>query len=179
MVSDLKQLEINFNLHSLQPGFVNSELYYILARDEKDFRFANWNDEPVYDEKKYYCFLSPKELFIPSGNITLQKSYVVREEPFYPSASNAEDFLSIIHSLKKDESKKAIRRFYDSEVDKICDRLQSEFGALQKHLVQSDEAQHLLIVVDDVELSVSSNMVYFRHRAPFSLEHYEHVKEQD
>ena len=55
---DTKQLEINVNLHSLQPGFLNAELHYIIAASENTFRFANRDEEPKKGEQKFYCFLT-------------------------------------------------------------------------------------------------------------------------
>ena len=55
-------LEINVNLHALQPDFLNSELYYVIAQSENSFRFAAWNEEPSADEEKFYCFLTEKEM---------------------------------------------------------------------------------------------------------------------
>ena len=43
---DIRQLEINVNLHSMQPGFLNYELHYIIASNENNFRFVSWNEEP-------------------------------------------------------------------------------------------------------------------------------------
>ncbi len=37
------------NLHALQPN-LKLELYYILAIDENNFRFAGWDDEPAAGE---------------------------------------------------------------------------------------------------------------------------------
>src|SRR5437660_12809607 len=97
---DLKQLEINVNFHSLQPGFLNSELHYIIATDENTFQFADWNEAPQEHEQKFYCFLMEKEFFIPAGNITLKESYVLKEEPIYPLLSTHKDFISAIEAMK-------------------------------------------------------------------------------
>src|SRR5436189_3517 len=94
---DLKQLEINVNFHSLQPGFLNSELHYVIASDE--------------------------------------------------------------------------------DIDTMKKSLQEKYGEVETHIVSSREAQHQLFVVNDVEISVSDNMVYFRMKAPFYESHYQHAKE--
>ena len=179
MVSNLNQLEINVNLCALQAGFINQELHYIIAKDEQDFRFVSWDEEPHSpDENKYYCFLLQQALLIPAGNISLKESYILREKPFYPIVANVEDFARIIKSMGKGDSKKCIRRFFDKEIDELVNSLRAQFDEVEKHLIQSDEARHLVLVIDDAEVSVSENMVYFRQRAPFALEHYEHVKEE-
>jgi hypothetical protein len=178
MSIDIKQLEINVNLYSLEPDFLNYELHYVIAASESAFRFVTWNEEPKAGESKFYCFLTDHELVIPAGNITLKQSYAISEEPVYPVLSNAADFCTIISTLKENGVAKGIRRFTDMEIEAIKSGLQQICGSVQLHVVSSSQAQHLLLVVDETEISISATMVYFRHKAPFSDEHYRHVKEE-
>jgi hypothetical protein len=174
---DLKQLEINVNFHSLQAGFLNLELHYIIASNENIFRFARWNEVAQVNEQKFYCFLMEKELFIPAGNITLKESYVLKAEPIYPFVSNCEDFISAIETINQNSIAKYIRRFSDENIEAIKKGLYEKYGAIEAHLVTSREAQHQLFVVNDIEISISATMVYFRIKASFSESHYQHVKE--
>ena len=48
----------------------------------------------------------------------------------------------------------------------IKNDLQKEFGAVETHIVASPNLQHNIFVVNDVEISVSLTMVYFRVKAP-------------
>lgn len=175
---DIKQLEINVNLHSLQPGFLNYELHYVIASNENNFRFANWSEEPQSGEKKFYCFLVEKELFIPAGNVLLKESYVLKEEPLYPSVSNADDFIAVIETLSKTSVHKCIRRFSDDDINIIHIGLEERYGMVERHLVTSPQSRHLILVLDSVEISVSATMVYFRHKAPFSESHYHSIQEE-
>ncbi|HEY6976456.1 MAG TPA: hypothetical protein VH396_09200, partial [Chitinophagaceae bacterium] len=161
MSIDLKQLEINVNFHSLQPGFLNSELHYIIASDENTFQFAKWDETPQTNEQKFYCFLMKKELFIPAGNITLKESYVLQEKPIYPLLSCCEDFISAIEKIKQNRTTKYIRRFSDEDVDTLKNNLQEKYQDVETHIVTSHEAQHRLFVVNDIEISISDTMVYF------------------
>jgi hypothetical protein len=178
MAIDLQRLQLNVNLLSLQPGFKNQELQYIIATDDQNFRLADWRDEPGEGETKFYCFLLQKDLFLPQGNIVLKQSYVVSEQPMYPVIQTAEDFITMIRSIEECHACKGIRQFEVNAVDAIVSELRNTFDNVQKHLVQSDEAQHLVLVIRDVETSISANMVYFRQKAPFSEVHYEHVSEE-
>jgi len=175
---DIKQLEINVNLHSLQPGFLNYELHYIIASNENNFRFVNWNEEPQAGEQKFYCFLAEKEFLIPTGNIVLKEHYVLKEEPVYPLISNADDFIAVIETLPKTVIYKCIRKFFDDDVHTIYDDLEGKYGKVEKHLVTSSQGQHLILVLDSVEISISATMVYFRHKAPFSESHYHSIQEE-
>jgi hypothetical protein len=177
MSIDLKQLEINVNFHSLQPGFLNSELHYIIASDENIFRFSDWDEVPQANEQTFYCFLMEKELFIPAGNIILKESYVLKEEPIYPLLSSYEDFISAIEKIKQNKIAKYIRRFSDEDIATIKNNLQEKYGEVETHVVTSREAQHQLFVVNDIEISISGAMIYFRMKAPFSESHYRHAKE--
>ena len=141
---DLKQLEINVNFHSLQPGFLNSELYYIIASDENTFRFSDWDEVPAMNEQKFYCFLMEQELFIPAGNIILKESYVLKEEPIYPLLSNYEDFISAIETIKQNGIPKYIRKFPDEDIDTIKNKLQEKYEEVETHIVASREAEHQL-----------------------------------
>ena len=115
MSININQLEINVNLYTLQPDFLNAELHYIIAQSENSFRFAAWHEEPDEDEEKFYCFLTEQELIIPAGNILLKQSYVIREEPLYFQVSGSTDFISVLESLKKNNPAKCIRRFYNED----------------------------------------------------------------
>jgi hypothetical protein len=174
---DLKQLEINVNFHSLQPGFLNSELHYVIASDENTFRFSDWDEVPAANEQKFYCFLMEKELFMPAGNIILKESYVLKEEPIYPLLSNYKDFVSAIETIKQNRIAKYIRKFTGEDIDTIKNNLQEKYGEVETHVITSREARHQLFVVSDIEISISDTMVYFRMKAPFSESHYQHAKE--
>ncbi len=175
---NVKQLEINVNLHSLQPDFLNYELHYIIASGENTFRFVNWDKEPKTGEQKFYCFLVEQELFIPAGNILLKESYVLKEEPIYPFVSNYIDFVSAIEAVQKTGVAKFIRRFSDNEIDTIKNGLEKKFDAIGEHIVTSSQGQHLLMITEDIEISISATMVHFRRKAEFSESHYHNVKEE-
>lgn len=177
---DEKQLEVNFNLHSMQPGFLNLELHYIIAKSESTFQFATWDEEPKDDEQKYYCFLTGNELYIAAGDITLKESYALSTGPAYPLLSNYTDFIILINTVLRDHTlAKGIRRFYDDQIDEIQNNLCVQFGDCEKHIVTSAEASHTLFVIKEVEVSISATMVYFRYKAPFSEKHYRDIQEQD
>ncbi|MDB5247551.1 MAG: hypothetical protein JWQ40_1945 [Segetibacter sp.] len=178
MSLNLDQLEINVNLHALQPGFLNSELHYIIAESENSFRFVNWNEEPGSNEEKFYCYLTEEELLIPAGNIQLKESYVLKQEAIYPIVTNHIDFANAIECIKSDGVCKRIRRFSAEDIDVIKGELEEKYGPIEKHVVTSRQGQHLLLLVEHVEISISANMVYFRHKTPFNESHYEHVKEE-
>jgi hypothetical protein len=167
MALDKKQLELNFNLHSLQPNFSNLELHYIIAKSENDFRFAEWSDIAGENEQKFYCFLVDKELFIPAGNITLKQSYLLEEEPIYPTAATTEDFVKTIEGLEKFGSAKCVRKFSSEAVDSIQKELCEKYGQVDCHVVKSDEGQHYLMKVKGVDISISATMVYFRDASQF------------
>ncbi len=169
---DTKQLELNINLHALQPGFLNSELHYVIASAENNFRFASLDDEPAPNEEKFYCFLTEEELFIPAGNKTLPESYVLRKEPAYPVVKTAEDFEAIISKLPKRGVAKGIRKFSNEEIDSLRAGLTEKYGTLDCHVVKSGEGQHLLFVINTIiDISIAANMVYFRYRNQFGDEH--------
>jgi hypothetical protein len=175
---NIEQLTINVNLHCLHPGFLNSELYYIIASSENVFRFAAWDELPAAGESKFYCLLQEKELHIPAGDVVLRESYVLSQHPPFPVLEKAEDFSPLIQSLQQQGVAKGIRCFEGDQVDIIRHHLEKEFGAAEKHLVTSPEAQHQLIVINDFEISISTNMVYFRLRVPVTEEHYRHIKDE-
>jgi hypothetical protein len=175
---DIKQLEINVNLHCLQPNFINLELHYIIASSENAFRFVGWNEEPGSGEKKFYCFLTENELHIPAGNISLKESYVLTEEPAYPELMGAADFAAMIEKVPQAGVAKGIRRFSNEDIDEIKNSLCNKFGDCEKHIITSAEAQHCLFLVNDIEISMSATMVYFRSKTRFSESHYNTVKEE-
>lgn len=178
MSIDIKQLEINVNLHCLQPNFINLELHYVVASSENAFRFVEWNEEPGSGEKKFYCFLTENELFIPAGNISLKESYVLTEEPAYPLLSNADDFATMIDKVPYEGVGKGIRKFANEDIDNIKDKLCDKYGDCEKHVITSSEAQHCLFLIKDIEISMSATMVYFRRKTQFSESHYNTVKEE-
>lgn len=179
MSIDIKQLEINVNLHALQPDFLNSELHYIIAQTENSFRFAAWNEEPGEHEEKFYGFLEEKELLIPAGNILLKQSYVLSKEPPFPLISNYLDFIAVIDTLSANIPSKRIRRFYNEDIDILKEGLEKKYGKVEKHVVTSRQGQHLLLVINEIEISISATMVYFRYKTIFNENHYRHVKEED
>lgn len=178
MPIDKKQLEINVNLHSLEPDFYNLELHYVIAESEKLYRFATWNEEPKAGEQKFYFFLTENEMHIPAGDITLEESYILKEEPIYPCVSNCADFVTVIERVQTDGVAKCIKCFSNKDTDAIKECLKEKYGSIEKHLVKSSEGQHLLLVFDHVEISISATMVYFRHKTPINEIHYRHVKEE-
>ena len=178
MSINIEQLELNVNLYALQPDFLNSELHYVIAQSENSFRFARWNEEPENNEKKFYCFLTEQELFIPAGNISLKQSYVLKENAVYPIAANYPDFAAMIETLQEKGIAKAIRRFLTEDIEAIKEGLEEKSGAIEKHIVTSRHGQHILLVFDDKEISISDAMVYFRKKSPFNKSHYDHVKEE-
>ncbi|MDQ6812414.1 MAG: hypothetical protein M3040_01540 [Bacteroidota bacterium] len=178
MVIDKKQLEINVNLYALQPDFLNDELHYVIAENENTFRFGSWNEQLKPGEQKLYFFLTQDKLHIPAGNITLEESYVLKEEPIYQCVSSFDDFLLAIEKVQRDGVAKAIKCFSEEDTEVIRERLEEKFGHIEKHLVKSTQGQHLLFVFNNIEISISATMVYFRHKTPFNDSHYKHVKEE-
>lgn len=178
MSIDTKQLEINVNLYTLEPDFLNYELHYVIASSENNFRFATWDEMPGTGEKKFYFFLTEQPLHIPAGNITLEQSYVLKEEPIYQCVSSFDDFVIAIEKVKKDGVGKSIRCFSNEDTDTIKNKLQEKYGSIEKHLVTSSQGQHLLLVFEAIEISISATMVYFRHKTPFNASHYQHVQEE-
>lgn len=176
---DTKQLELNVNLHSLQPGFTNSELHYVVAENENKFRFVDWNEEPKEGEQKFYCYLTEQKRSIPAGNIELHESYVLKQEAIYPVITIASDFVQLVNTAKKDELTKGIRKFFDEEISAIKSALEEKFQSVETHLVRSHQGQHLLILFDHMEASISATMIYLRHKTPVSESHYQHIKETD
>jgi len=174
---DLKQLEVNVNLHALQPDFLNLELHYVIAENENTFRFSDWNELPKENEEKFYCFLKEKEFKIPAGNVVLKESYVVTKEPIYPLIADVKDFISVFKTVQKNKVAKAIRRFSVEDLDTIKKDLQKEFKTVETHVVASPQLQHHIFIVNDIEVSVAPTMVYFRIKAPFSESHYHNAKE--
>jgi hypothetical protein len=178
MPIDKKQLEINVNLHAMQPNFLNYELHYVIADSETSFRFAKWNEKPGSGEEKFYFFLTQEQMYIPAGNITLNQSYALREEAIYQCVSSFDDFVVAIEKVKKDGVGKSIRCFDDEFIDVLKSELSGKYGTVEKHVVTSSQGQHLLFVFDDIEVSISATMVYFRHKTPVNAQHYEHVQEE-
>jgi len=174
---DLNQLAINVNLHAMQPDFLNLELHYIIAENENNFRFADWNDLPKKNEQKFYCFLRETEMFIPAGNIYLKESYVITQDPVYTLIAGYKDFISVLETVKQDRVAKAIRKFSNEELDVIKNDLQKEFGTVETHIVASPQLHHHIFIVNDTEVSVAPTMIYFRMKAPFAESHYQHAKE--
>lgn len=175
---DKRQLQINVNLYSLKPEFLNYELHYVIAENENTFRFAEWNEMPKENEQKFYFFLTEQQLHVPAGNITLEESYVLKEEPIYPCVSSYKDFISVIERVQTEGVAKAIKCFSNEDTDAIREQLEDTYGRIEKHLVKSSQGQHLLLVFGEFEISVSATMVYFRWKTPFNASHYQHVKEE-
>jgi hypothetical protein len=175
---DLSQLERNVNLHALQPGFLNRELHYVIATDENNFRFAAPEDQPKDNELKFYCFLTDKQLSIPAGNITLNESYVLATKPAYTVVSKAADFFPFIDCIGEQCAGKAVRDFTESSIEIIYLDLKQRYGQAEKHVITSPEFQHLLIILPQVEISVSATMVYFKQRHPETHGHYQHLEEE-
>jgi hypothetical protein len=175
---NLQQLEMNVNLHSLQPNFLNRELHYVIASDENTFRFAELNEQPQNDEQRLYCFLTDKSLTIPAGDINLNRSYVLDTKPVYPVLGAAADFLPFINCIDDDCTAKAIRNFSDDDIKTIQLELQHQYGTAEMHLVRSPEFEHLLLILPQVEISISATMVYFKQKFPETCEHYNHLQEE-
>ncbi len=178
MSINVPQLQINVNLHALQPGFKNSELYYVLATTENNFRFAGLSDAPSPAETRYYCFYTDTPLTIPAGNISLPKSYVLQTESPYTVVNTAEDIYPLIDCIESNDTCKAVRNFPDHEIDGIFNAIKAHYGSAEKHLIQSPEFQHLLILLPGVEISVSATMVYFKKRIALTTNHYQHLKQE-
>jgi hypothetical protein len=178
MSIDQKQLEINVNLHTLTPNFLNYELHYVIASSDNAFRFAKWNEEPGNGEEKFYFFLTQQPMHIPAGNITVQQSYVLSDKPLYPCGSGFEDFVASIEKVKHDGVAKSIRCFDDDLIEPFREQLSAKYGPIEKHVVTSSQGQHLLFVFDSIEVSISATMVYFRHKTPINAAHYEHVQDE-
>jgi hypothetical protein len=174
---DIQQLEINVNMHAMQPDFRNLELQYIIAENENIFRFTDWQVQPNANEQKFYAFLQENELLIPAGNVVLKESYSLTSEPIYPVIKDCKDFLQIINNVRKNGIGKAVRHFSMEDLETIKKDLEDEFETVETHVVTSSKLQHHIFVVDNVEISVAPTMVYFRLKAPFSEKHYQQAKE--
>ena len=175
---DIRQLEINVNLHAMQTQFLNRELHYVIASDENTFRFAELDELPKENEQRFYCFLTDNELTVPAGNITIRKSYVLDTKPAYPMITTQTDFYPFIDCIGENCTAKAIRNFSDNNIDNIYAALQQRHGNIERHLIKSPEFQHLLIILPQVEISISATMIYFKQRFPVTNEHYRHLKEE-
>lgn len=175
---NIDQLEINVNLHALQPGFLNSELHYIIAESADCFRFTTWDEEPGVNEEKFYCFLTNQELHVAAGNILLKQSYVLKEDPIYPVITAYTDFIDIIETLLTGAAAKGIRRFYNEDIEGIKERLEEKYVTIEKHVVTSTQGKHLLFLLNDIEISVSATMIYFRYKTSFNKSHYSNIKEE-
>jgi hypothetical protein len=175
---DLTQLERNVNLHALQPGFLNRELHYVIAADENNFRFAAQEDQAKDNEQKFFCFLTDKQITIPAGNITLNECYVLTTKPPYEVVSNAADFFRFIDCIGEHCAAKAIRNFSEDSIESIYNGLKQRYGSAEMHVISSPEFQHLLIILPQVEISVSATMVYFKEKAPLTSGHYQHLEEE-
>jgi hypothetical protein len=175
MSINVEQLEMSVNLYALQPDFLNSELHYVIAQNDNSFRFATWDEEPGENEEKFYCFLTDEELLVPAGNVLLKQSYILKEDPIYPAISDHNDFDTFLETLSQVKAAKAVRRFYDADIDAIREGLEEKYGPVEKHVVTSRQGQHLLFLIKDIEISISSNMIYFRYKTPFNESHYKHV----
>jgi hypothetical protein len=170
---NVQQLELNVNLHAIQPEFLNLELHYVIAENENTFRFTEWSEQTGENEKKFYCFLQQKELLIPAGDILLKESYVITEQPIYPVITDCKDLVAVIKTIKQNNVAKAIRNFSDEAFTNIKNDLSKEFSTVETHEVKSPSLQHHIFVVDDIEISVAPTMVYVRSKAPFSERHYQ------
>lgn len=178
MEINVPQLEMNVNLHSLQPNFRNRELHYVIASDENRFRFAEFDEQPGEKEQRFYCFLTDRPITIPAGDIQLNRSYVLDTRPAYALLSKSADLLPFINCIDDDCTAKAIRNFSDEDIKTIQQQLEQRYGTAEMHLVKSPEFEHLLLILPQVEISISATMVYFKQRMPVTSEHYEHLKEE-
>ncbi len=174
---NLAQLEMNVNLHSLQPGFRNRELHYVIASDENSFRFAEHDEPAKENEQRFYCFLTDKPITIPAGNIQLSRSYVLDTKPAYPLLKTAADFQPFIDCIDDDCTGKAIRDFSDEDIKIIQQELMQRYGSAELHMVNSTEFAHLLLILPQVEISISATMVYFKQKLAVTSDHYAHLKE--
>jgi hypothetical protein len=172
---DIEQLEKNVNEHLLQSNLLNFELHYVIVSDEKTFRLATWNEEPTQGEQKFYCFRADREA---GENNPLKESYVLTTDAHFPILKDCKNFASIIDNIQPGTVAKCIRQFTDEDFPDIKQGLDDKYATVQQHLVKSPEAQHQLFVVNNIEISVSATMVYFRQKAPFAESHYQHVKEE-
>jgi hypothetical protein len=105
-------------------------------------------------------------IYLP-GDFVLGQSYVLKEEPVYPLIKTTDDFVEMINELPKQGVAKGIRRFSAEDVDAIRADLCKAFGDCEKHLVKSAENQHMLFAMNNIDISISATMVYFRYRNQF------------
>ncbi|HEX6914427.1 MAG TPA: hypothetical protein VF145_04260 [Chitinophagaceae bacterium] len=175
---NLRKLEENVNLHTLQPGFLNRELYYVIALDPQHFRFVEPEEEAGEGEMKLFCYLSDREILIPAGNIILKKSYVVTPAPPFEIIRKAEDFYRFIDCIGENCVGKAIRGFSEEALGGIAAALKQRYGNADQHIVTSPEFSHLLFILPEAEISISSTMVYFKQRLPVTTAHYQHLEEE-
>lgn len=178
-MADLPQLVINVNLHALQPGFLNSELHYIIASGSNHFRFVPWDEEPAPGEEKFYCFLVEEPLNIPAGNVEVKESYQLVREPFYPIITNGVDVVQMIESMGAKGASKGIRHFHDDVLPDIQHALQEKYGPVHQHVVKSNEWQHYLLVMDHLEISIAATMVYIKQKLKITEDHYAHLQEDE
>lgn len=175
MTIQLDQLQTVVNLHALHPDFYNSELHYVLAKSELDFRFAQWNDAPEPNERLFYCCLTNETMLIPAGRITLTQGFRLYTTAPYPTIQNSAELQSIIQQVNSTATTKAIRNFDIEMIAAMAEELKIHFNEVHLHQVASYEGQHTLLLVNDVEISIAKNMIYFINKTPFAEAHYNNI----
>ncbi|MEP6514346.1 MAG: hypothetical protein ABJA79_10775, partial [Parafilimonas sp.] len=95
--------------------------------------------------------------------------------PAYSPATDYMDLVSIIEKLPKNGAGKCIRRFTNQDIDIIKNGLEKKYKSVEEHIITSSQGQHLLLVVNNIEISISATMVYFRYKTPFSESHYNNI----
>ena len=80
--------------------------------------------------------------------------------------------------VKTNNPAKAVRAFSAEQLELMKDDLAKEFTKVETHVVASPNLQHHILVVDNIEISVSPTMVYLRAKAPFSESHYKSAMQQ-
>lgn len=175
---DKDALEKIVNLHTLQPGFLNSELHYVLAKSPLDFKFTNWKTTVDDDAKLYYCFLTDQPLHISAGDITVDESYTLSEDPIYPIIASFEDFCILLDDVRAGAVVKGIRQFEDETLEQMRTLLSHKYGNAELHVVSSRQGQHTLLIFDNIEVSVANTMVYFRPKTIVNREHYAHIAQE-
>jgi hypothetical protein len=165
-----EKIQDEFNKLSLAPNFNRSELHHIVAYDNDDFDFVDWDYVTKPDEKKYLCVLVDKEYKIDGVDLVLKKSYELLETNIYEPISNSADLINAITSLGTKELSKYAREFSNDKFIFILDEIKIKFPGSKCHISLTMQEQVLVIEVDGIFVSITLSMVYISKRKDvFSL----------
>jgi hypothetical protein len=165
-----KKIQDEFNKLSLAPNFNRSELHHIVAYDNNDFDFVDWDYVIKPGEKKFLCVLVDKEYKIDGFDHVWDKSYELTETNIYRPISNYTNLINAIIDQGNDELRKYAREFSNDDAISIIDELKSKFPSSKCHISFTMQGQVLVIEVEGTFVSVTFSMVYISKRKDvFSL----------